>query len=141
MIADLAMQRALDRYHAAGISGLTEEEKTLATLWCFESKVANGGFENFYRATEGELAPYAPAAFRNVGAETLADIAERANAVFGPAGVPRSRDARREFLDQLASETRQLFDKLQADYEAVGVDLDERIEAYVVRAGTAPRLG
>lgn len=141
MIADLAMQHALDRYHAAGIPGLTEEERTLATIWCFESKVANGGFESFYRATEGELAPHAPVAFRNVGANVLAGIAERANAIFGPAGVPHARNERRQFLNKVRPETRRELEKLESEYEEFGVDLDEKIEAYAVRVQAAARHG
>lgn len=141
MIADLATQHALDRYHAAGIPGLTEEERTLATIWCFESKVANGGFESLFRATEGELAPRAPEAFRNVGADALASIAERANAVFGPAGVPYARGARRRFLDRLSREARGVFEHLEREYGEFGVDLDERIEAYAARAQATSRHG
>jgi hypothetical protein len=80
MIADLAMQRALDRLGSAGFERLSDEDKTLATIWFFESRVANGGFAHFFKSAEGYLAPHAPAAFRAVGADTLADIAAEANA-------------------------------------------------------------
>lgn len=134
MIADLAMQKALDRYHQAGIRGLTEEEKTLATIWYFESKVANGGFEHFFKSEEGDLASYAPAALRAVGAEDLAAIAERANAVFGPGGVPADKAARKEALKSLPAETRRVFDELEDRYAEYGTDLDGRVEAYVTRS-------
>lgn len=131
MIADLAMQRALDAYHRVGPAGLSPVERTLAALWCFESEVANGGFEHFYRSKHGDLAAYAPAAFGAIGAPALATIAERANAVFGPAGIPADRTARTEALAALPSAERATFDTLEEEYAASDLDLDPLIEAYV----------
>ena len=141
MIADLAMQHALDRYHDLGVLGLTEEEKTLATIWYFEARVANGGLEHFYRAQEGELAPYAPEAFRRVGAEALATIAEKANAVFGPGGIPDSRQTRGEFLDRLPVEVRWIFDTLESEYAAFDQDLDGLVETYAIHTHEAGSHG
>ncbi|PTY00530.1 DUF4375 domain-containing protein [Opitutus sp. ER46] len=131
MIVDLAMQKALDRYHQAGIPGLTEEEKTLAAIWCFEARVANTGFERFYRSAEGDIAALAPAAFRAVGSTTLATLAERANAVFGPEGVPADRERRTAAVRALPEEKRRIFDELEAQYAEYGNDLDERVELYL----------
>lgn len=141
MIADLATQRALDRYHHLGLLGVNEEEKTLATIWYFEAKVANGGFEHLFRAKEGEFASYAPEAFRHVGAEPLAVIAEKANAMFGPVGVPGTRQARGEFLDRLPKEALRIFDTLESDYAAFDLDLDDLVEAYASRVREAGHHG
>lgn len=132
MIADLAMQRALDRYREVGTSGLTESEKTLVTIWYFESKVANGGFEHFYKSQPGELALFAPTAFRNIGADALAIIAERANAVFG-SPVPGDRAARVRALAALPEAVRQQFEGLERDYGEFGTDIDERVEVYLTQ--------
>ncbi len=132
MIVDLATQRALDRYDNTGISGLTEEEKTLVTIWHFESKVANGGFEHFYESQPGELALFAPTAFRNVGADALAIIAERANALFGTP-VPADRTARVRAIASLPEMVRGQFDALEREYAEYGTDLDERVEAYLTK--------
>lgn len=131
MIADLAMQRALDRLDSAGFERLSDEDKTLATIWFFESRVANGGFAHFFKSAEGYLAPHAPAAFRAVGADTLADIAAEANAVFGPAGVPRSRTERAEILHARSDDARRIFDQLEERYFETAPDLEERLEAYL----------
>jgi hypothetical protein len=134
MIADLAMQKALDRYHQAGIPGLTDAEKTLAAIWYFESKLENGGFEHFLQSKEGELAALAPAAFRAVNAEKLAQIAERANAIFGANGVPARKEERAAHLKTMGSTAGDLFDQLEREYEEADTDLDERIEAYLTRS-------
>lgn len=133
MIADLAMQRAIDRYQRVGVAGLADAEKTLATIWYVESKVANGGFEHFYKAAEGELASGAPAALRAVGAEELAGIVERANALFGPDGVPSGREDRTKFLQTMPDSARKTLDALEAQYMECAPDLDVFIEAYLTR--------
>ncbi|HVU33375.1 MAG TPA: DUF4375 domain-containing protein [Opitutaceae bacterium] len=139
MIADLKMQRALDRYHRAGAAGLSELEKTLATVWYFESRVANAGFASFFRSPEGELAGYAPTALRRIGAAPLATLAERANAVFGSAGVPANREERLRRVGALSPEEQVLFGRLEDEYIAYDTDLDALIEAYVTQAAHAPR--
>lgn len=134
MNADLAMQRALDRFHHVGFSGLREEEKTLAAIWCFESKVANGGFEHFFKSPEGDLAAHAPIAFQTIGARTLAEIAEQANAVFGTAGVPVDREERRAALRSLPAAARLVFDELETRYFESATDLEDRLEDYLAQA-------
>jgi hypothetical protein len=133
MIADLAMQRALDAYHRAGANHLTEQDKTLATLWYFESEVENNGFEHFYHSKAGELAAFAPAAFRAIGAPDFAAIAERANAVFGSGGIPATQAERAQALARLSASARSVFDVLEDEYTASELDIDPLIEAYVSR--------
>jgi hypothetical protein len=129
--ADIATQRALDQFHRAGVSGLTEEERILAAIWCFESKVANGGLENFYKSREGVLAPHAPAAFRAIGAHPLADIAERANAVFGSTGVPAEQEARSNILRALSAEARERLEALTSEYYEYDKDLVDHLERFL----------
>jgi hypothetical protein len=139
MIADLAMQRALDRLDSVGFERLSEEDQILATIWFFESRVANGGFAHFFKSAEGYLAPHAPAAFRAIGAESLADIAESANAVFGPAGVPRGKKDRADYLRTHAPDAHRVFDQLEERYFESAPDLGERLEAYLAsRAAFSP---
>lgn len=130
MNPDLAMQRALDRLNRVGFSALSEGEKTLACIWNFESKVANGGLAHFYKSPAGDLASYMPTAFRAVGAFTRMEIAERANAVFGPDGVPEDRKQRQEMLRALPKESLHVFDDLERKFYDTTKELDERLEEY-----------
>lgn len=131
MNADLAMQRALDQLKRRGFAGLSDEEKTLAAIWHFESKVANTGFERYFKSVDGEIARYAPTAFRAVGARTQADIAEQANAVFGATGVPLDPRQRQAALSALPAVARQSFDVLERRYFEFANDLEERLERYL----------
>ncbi|PTY04892.1 hypothetical protein DB347_19540 [Opitutaceae bacterium EW11] len=131
MNADLAMQRALDHKRVVGFAQLSEEEKTLACIWCFESRVANGGFEHFFSSQEGDLAPYAPTAFRAVGSDRRAEIAERANSVFGPGGVPSTKAERTRALRTLSPSAKLTFDDLEKEYYEATGDLEDRLERYV----------
>lgn len=133
MIADLEMQRAIDRYHRVGVAALSDEERTLATIWYFESKVSNSGFEHFFRSPEGELARFAPAAFRAIGAEALAGFAERANAVFGADGVPADQERRAQWIDAMPDHACRAFDELDDQYAERAPDLDGYIEGYLSR--------
>lgn len=138
MIADLAMQRALDHLDSVGFERLSDEDKILATVWYFESRVANGGFAHFFKSAEGYLAPHAPAAFRAIGADALADIAQEANAVFGAAGVPTRKQDRAEFLRTHAADARGVFDRLEERYFENAPDLEEQLDAFLVsRPGLA----
>ncbi|ACB75783.1 DMP19 family protein [Opitutus terrae] len=139
MNADLAMQRALDRLKRLGFAGLSEEEKTLAAIWHFESKVANAGFERYFKTVDGELARHAPAAFRAVEARTQAEIAEQANAVFGPGGVPTDPRLREQALRTLSDEARRTFDALERRYFESARDLEDRLARYLERHAPAAR--
>ena len=134
MNPDLATQRAIDRFHRDGTAALTEEERVLVTIWYFEAKVANGGFVDFFKSAEGELARYAPDALRAIGAEPLAQLAERANAVFGSSGVPAERDRRRELLRSLPAAARAELDALTEQYYGFDEDLSDRLEAFLARS-------
>lgn len=134
MNPDLAMQRALDRLNHVGFAGLNEREKTLACVWLFESKVANGGLAHFYKSSAADLAAHMPAAFRAVGARNRAEIAEQANAVFGPGGVPENQETRKERLATLPAHALGVFDALERRYFDTVRELDERLEEYLRQA-------
>ena len=125
------MQRALDRMHKVGFENLSERDKTLACIWSFDSKVSNGGLKHFFKSAEGVLAYYVPQAFRTLGLVQLADVAERANAVFGPAGVPTERSRRTEILRDLPADCLGVFDELEARYFNDPTELNDPVEKYL----------
>lgn len=131
MIADLAAQRALDRMKSAGFSGLSEDEKTVAAVWLFESKVANEGFEKFYRGDAGDVAFYAPTAFGRIGANTLASIATDANSVFGPAGPSPDRGKRAAQVQTLQEKAAQPWAALEERFFHCAEETDALLEQYL----------
>lgn len=130
-IADLAYQRALDRWAAVGVTALTELERDLATLWHVEADVTNGGFLHYYSRPGADLAWHAPEALARLGAAEKAAIMLAANTVFGPGGPPRDRQERRAAVAALGPAATAAFDALEERYYRDPVDVDELVERAV----------
>jgi hypothetical protein len=90
--------RACALYDGHNFDRLDEVDRVLVTIWGLEADVNNGGFDQFYFNSSGDLAFFAPVALRLIGAKKMADIVARANAVFGTDGPARSRSARQAQL-------------------------------------------
>ena len=134
MNTDLASQRALDRLAKIGFDGLSETEKLLTAVWLFEAGVGNEGFEGYFSSGRGDLAFYAPAALRTIGATQLAVLATEANATFGPEGAPRDRTRRRELVRALPPSAREALIELDTRYFNCDEDADELLEHYLAGA-------
>jgi hypothetical protein len=129
--ADIAAQQAFDRMSQEGFDALTEKERTVAAVWLFEGKVANGGFRGFFSGSAGNLAFYAPAALKNIGAFKMAEIAAQANGVFGAEGPPRDRKARQKLVRAFSEETLKQFEALERVFYECPDDVDALLDAYV----------
>jgi hypothetical protein len=91
---DEAFNRACARYSGSNFDHLDEVDKVLVTIWSLEGDVNNGGFDQYYFNSSGDLAFYAPTALRNIGAHHMAKITDDANKLFGPQGPAGNRDER-----------------------------------------------
>jgi len=131
MNTDVAVQKALDRMAKVGFEMMAENEKISAAVWTFESQVANRGFARYFSGSAGDLAFYAPTAFRAIGAEQKAKIAAEANAVFGAGGPPRDRKARRELVRAMGAEAAGSFDALEREFYLSPEDADDLLEEYL----------
>jgi hypothetical protein len=129
--SDIAAQQAFDRLAKVGFDALTEQEKTLASAWLFVGKVANGGFRVFFSGSAGDLAFYAPTALKNICAFKMAEIATKANEVFGADGPPRDRNARRKFVRAFRKDVINEFEALERLFYDCSDDVDELLEKYV----------
>lgn len=133
MNADLACQQALDRLAKVGFDALTEKEKTLATVWKLQAAVENGGFLRYFSSVAGDLAFHGPAAFEHIGARHLAELATKANAVFGPEGPPRDHATRSELVRAFSDEIRQTLEALDNDFLESPDDTEPLIDTYLTR--------
>ena len=133
MNTDLAAQKALDRLEKDGFDALTETDKTLATVWLFVAGVQNGGFAAYFASHRGNVAFYAPAALRAIGAKQLAEIASDANAVFGHADPPRDYSTRRALALAFDEATRRALDSADTRFYACSEDCDELLELLLTR--------
>lgn len=131
MNTDLAAQRAIDRLDKSGFDTLSDNEKTLVAVWCTAAGVGNNGFLGYYKGKRGDLAQYAPAAFKKIGAKQMAGIIAEANAVLKPAGPDQDRGTRKaQMLDLDATALRQL-EKLEERFFACVEDEDELLEVFL----------
>jgi hypothetical protein len=131
MNADLASQRALDKFLQSGFDALTEQEKTLAAVWSIEAKVDNEGFVHFFNHALGDLAFYAPKALTAIGALNMAALAAKANETFGPGGPPRDKAKRRALVQAFSEEARKSLEKLDNQFLESPDDTDALLEAYL----------
>jgi hypothetical protein len=131
MNADLAAQHAFDRMAREGFEALDERAKNIAAAWLVSGKVANDGFGRYFAGATGDLAYYAPAAFRGIGAFALAEIVEDANRLLGAEFLRRERAARAERVRALEDAGRGPFDALEARFYACPDDVDLLLDAYV----------
>jgi hypothetical protein len=119
------------RFWTTPFSELTEPERTFVTIWTLEADVNNGGFDQYYLNSSGDHAHDAPRALRAVGAETMAQIVDDANAVFGPGGPPADRDARLAALEALGPEAEERWNELDDRFFEYPDDLTGCLNAYV----------
>jgi hypothetical protein len=131
MNTDIAAQKALDRLAKVGFDLLAEREKILAAVWTFEAQVVNQGFARYFSSSAGDMAFYAPTAFKSIGALQKAEIAAKANGVFGAGGPPRDRKTRRELVRAFDAEAKRVFDALEMEFYQSPEDVDDLLEVYI----------
>lgn len=101
---------AREREH--GYAGLTGPERVFLCVWNLEAEVNNGGFGQYFDNSAGDHAAATPAALRSLGADEMAELVERAMALFGPAGPPADREARWAAMESLPDGIREEWSEL-----------------------------
>lgn len=128
---DREFERACGAYDGTNFESLPEIDRVLVTIWALEAEVNNGGFDQFFFNTAGELAFYAPTALKAIGAHEMARIAAAANAVFGEGGPPRDHDERQTRLLAITGNAEDTFDDLDRSFYAYPDDIAKLLAAYV----------
>jgi hypothetical protein len=129
--SDAATQRALELLDESGFDALSYPQKVLATVWALEAEVNNGGFDQFFFNSAGDLAFFAPEALRAIGANSMAGLAQKANGVFGPEGPPRDWDTRRRRVQAYGQETMDYLNELDSVFFDYPDKIGELLDAYV----------
>ncbi|NZA27692.1 DMP19 family protein [Luteimonas sp. SJ-92] len=122
--------KALTRLSESGFNSLSEPDRVLATIWGLEGDVNNGGFDQYYFNSSGDLARYAPTALDLIGATQMGNIVKRANALFGPSGPSPDRFAREEQLFALTNRF-STWDELDRAFYAYPDDISKLLSAYL----------
>jgi len=106
---------AWDKYLAKGLQALTETERTLLAVWVVDAEVNNGGFDQYFFNSSGDLAPETPSALERIGAPRAAALLRRAIERFPDAQPASTQTARHDQLEALRLD----------DDESIFEDLDE----------------
>ena len=136
-----AFDRACSRYIGSNFDQLDEVDKILVTIWGLEGDVNNGGFDQYYFNSSGDLAFYAPVALRRVGAHQMAKITDDANKLFGPKGPARNTDERAAQLLSIAPNGSALnpWDELDRAFYSYPDDIAALLTAFLQVHGHVPR--
>ena len=121
----------VNREVSCGYASLSSAERVFYCVWMLEAEVNNGGFEQFFGNTAGDIAEDVPAALRAIGAGHTAVLVEQANAVFGPAGPPADWDAREDLIAEFDDATRERLDELDQAFYEYRDNLSELLTAYM----------
>ena len=111
-----------------GIESLTQEERIVYAIGGMLTEVNNGGFNQFFFNSSGELAYDLVPALHAVGSIRFKEIAEKAVEIFGsiPSLDEGSRYSHLEKITQ--NDELQLWDECDDDF----YDCDEKIESMVI---------
>lgn len=92
----------LDKYIACGVESLVPEEIIGVGISTPEAEVNNGGFDQYYFNSDGELAVPTVNALKRIGAHRTAATLAAANAEFPDALPPADRSLRQQQLERSA---------------------------------------
>lgn len=138
---DEAFDRACSRYSGSNFDQLDEADKILVTIWGLEGDVNNGGFDQYYFNSSGDLAFHAPVALRRIGAHQMAKIIDDANKLFGPNGPARTLDEREAQLLAIApngSEPHR-WDEVTRAFQSYPDDISALLAAFLEARSHVPK--
>jgi hypothetical protein len=99
-----------------GFRALSNPERVFFCVWNLEAEVNNGGFSQYFDKSAGDYAAETPGALKTIGAAGMADLFERAMAVFGAAGLPADREKRLEAIETLPESALERWEELDATF-------------------------
>jgi Domain of unknown function (DUF4375) len=115
----------------AGFQMLSRPEKIYFAVSCLIGEVYNGGFEQFFSNSSGELYGYALSGLIEIEAhETAALLEEAKDVLFGGQIVPVDREARNKAMHQVGSDSR--LDELDKVFWADKEGLGELCKRYAI---------
>lgn len=113
------------RFWRLDFNDLTRAEQVFRAIWELESQVNNGGLEQYFLNSSGELAWFAPTALEIIGATKMALIVQRACSLLPHEWQPGLELVGAEQLGGLAA--------LDAEFFAYPEDLTTLLYEFVVR--------
>ncbi len=121
------------RIGSVGFEGLTEVERNYFCLAELEDEVNNGGFDQFYFNTAGDIAVEAVGALKAIGAHKAAAIVDSANQVFKNGQPPKERYKRQQELEEIREKMSEKFEELDNQFLKYPDDLEALAYDYVMK--------
>jgi hypothetical protein len=131
MNTEQAFEKSLIPLEQKGFENIREPERVLATIWSIEAEVNNGGFNQFFYNSAGDISFYSAQALTAIGAHKMAAIAQKALDIFGKAGPPKNRDKRVAQLSELEEENEEYLNKLDYEFTEYPDNVQELLATYV----------
>lgn len=119
----------------AGDSGhydrLNEEEQAVVLVLLFEGEINNGGFDQFFFNSSGDLAHETLLALHRIQAPETATILHEAMEAFPASPIPKDTGARRLLMEDLPSTISEEWDELDERFYEYPENLAELLIAFV----------
>lgn len=131
MDIEQAFEISLLQLEKHGFECIREPERVMATIWAVEAEVNNGGFDQLFYNSAGDISFYASIALKSIGADSMARIAEEALSIFGSSGAPRDCRERQEILISFGEKYEDKLEALDLEFTEYPDDVQELMEAYV----------
>lgn len=110
---------------------LSPEERVFCAVTDLYSQVTSMGFEHYYYDEAGKLAMEAPNAFRTIGANERAEVADKALAVIGKE-LPADDKERANFIrHELSDEQRKALTECDEAFKAIDDDINRLLFVYI----------
>lgn len=111
----------IDKYIECGPAALSQIERVGVGIWMLEAEVNNGGFDQYYFNSAGDLAVPTVQALIEIGATNTASLLAAANSEFPDGLPPVDRNMRQRVLDQIRDRAR--FGALEQEFYRYSEDL------------------
>ena len=125
------VDKATEKYISRGTSALDHNELVLLSVWFLEAEVNNGGFNQYYWNSAGELAAETVNSLKEIGAHETASIVEAANSNFPNSLPPKNREERQDILEELENSGTLKLDSLDNEFYEYPCDLTELMYKYM----------
>lgn len=119
-----------DKYLESGFGCLNKKEFILFSVWMLETEVNNGGFNQFYYNSAGDIANEVVHSLNEIGAPKTAQIVLEANRLFGDFGPPSKREERQVRLEEIELSFEEEFEAVDARFYDYPHNLEELMYIY-----------
>ena len=124
-------EKIVQKLASSGFESLTVGERTFLCVDGIESEVNNGGFNQYFFNTAGNLAQEAPAAFDAIGAKHTAKLVRQACSVFPDEAPPKDQNKRQELLEQIGRDKEDFLYELDKQFYEYKDNLEQLLIEYI----------